>query len=356
MIHTLEEAINWASQASNAGCSSIAWDTEKREPLWGRNFDFHIWISGTKGLFIPRHYSYYLEGDALENNINEETKQTTTYAMTGVGTAISNSTPVLFDGINEKGLMGGLLYFTQYARYASNAHDNTLPIQPAFVMTHVLAQCQTIDDVEKLILNDVTIVNDPLFQHLFELHYIFSDANGETAIVECDEHGVHIYRHTMGIMTNSPDYPWQKAHLYPYKNISNHPDQPFTINGETLQPFSQGFNGHSLPGDWSSASRFVRASFLKEFGIKGKDETEGVMNLFRLFYNLAYPKGMVYPTPDTPEYTLYTAIGCATSLNYYVNTYQSNAIQVLPLAEWKDETELKEIELVQQPHFIKAEV
>lgn len=41
------------------------------------------------------------------------------------------SVPVLYEGINERGLMGGQLYYREFAHFADKAIPGTLKIQPA---------------------------------------------------------------------------------------------------------------------------------------------------------------------------------------------------------------------------------
>ncbi|MFG7388672.1 linear amide C-N hydrolase [Lactococcus lactis] len=63
-------------------------------------------------LFIPRNKEIGIA------HSNEETIETS-YACLGMG-AMEEGHPVLFDGINEKGLMGATLYFPGYADYSEN--------------------------------------------------------------------------------------------------------------------------------------------------------------------------------------------------------------------------------------------
>ena len=44
-------------------------------------------------------------------------------------------------GINEKGLMGGQLYYRGFAEYAKDCRAGTQPLQPPFLVFHMLAQC-----------------------------------------------------------------------------------------------------------------------------------------------------------------------------------------------------------------------
>lgn len=348
-MNTLKQ---WASQFKKAGCSSISWNTKDHLTLWGRNFDFHQWIPETKGLFIPKNNSFYTSGNIIENNIDSSTEVISKHAIVGVGTMVSKSTPVLYDGLNDSGLMGGMLYFVEEAQYAQKPAENTLPLQSAYVVTYLLSQCSTIDDIQKAINHDVTIIEKDIVGQRFQLHWMFTDKNNESAVLECTKNGVKLYRNTMGILTNSPNYDWQLKNLYQYKNINNQPNEPFQINGISIDPYCTGTSQFGIPGDSSSPSRFVRAAMLKEFAIEAENESQGILYLLKLFQNLQYIKGMVYPNPKETEYTLYTAIGCSQTLNYYVNTYDSNNIIHFSLSKLKNESKIQTFELNHPCEFI----
>lgn len=342
---------NWAAQLNKAGCSSISWNTSDHLTLWGRNFDFHQWIPETEGLFIPKQTPFYTLGNAIEKNIDASTSVVTQHAIVGVGTTIAQSTPVLYDGLNDAGLMGGMLYFVEEAKYAAKAKPGTLPLQAVYVVTYLLGQCSTIDDIQKAIHQQITIVEQEMVGQHFQLHWMFTDKNNESAVLECTKNGVKLYRHTMGILTNSPNYDWQLKNLYQFKNITNQPNEPFEINGTSIQPYCTGTSQFGIPGDSSAPSRFVRAAMLKRFAIQARGEKQGILYLLKLFQNLQYIKGMVYPNPVDTEYTLYTAMGCAQTLNYYITTYDSNQICRLSLNQLKDETKIKTFALDQSCQF-----
>lgn len=71
------------------------------------------------------------------------------------------SVPVLYEGINERGLMGGQLYYREFAHFADKAIPGTLKVQPPYVVYHVLAQCATVAEAADLLKNKVTIMNLP---------------------------------------------------------------------------------------------------------------------------------------------------------------------------------------------------
>ncbi|WP_195989058.1 choloylglycine hydrolase family protein [Clostridium sp. D53t1_180928_C8] len=326
----------------NGGCSSIAWNTDDNKHLWGRNFDFNRIAEGSKITYIPKGKEYYGCGTSLENNVIKDTKTTSKYAAVGTGSLIIESTPVLYEGVNEKGLMGGQLYFRNFAHYLSEAKEGTLPLQPPFVVTYILTQCSNVEEVVDSLNNKVTILAMPMLGMIPTIHWAFTDRTGETIIIESDEQGLQIYRNSMGVMTNSPNYSWHRLNLLNYFDVRNMDYDSLDINGDKLEQCFSGNGAIGLPGDCSSPSRFIRLSFLKKYGVKGKNEEEGVSNTIHLFNNVAFPLGLVkvsetgdvtkYDRGVVPyDYTVYTSVMCSESLKFYWVTYENQRVQCVDL-------------------------
>ena len=100
---------------AEAGCSAISWHTEDGCRLWGRNYDFDRLAQGSGMIFLPRNTSYF----CVSGPDGPRSPQTSRYACTGTGLLLS-PTPVLYEGINEKGLAGGQLYYRNFALYAAD--------------------------------------------------------------------------------------------------------------------------------------------------------------------------------------------------------------------------------------------
>lgn len=105
-----------ASQQLTAGCSSIAWETNDNKHLWGRNYDYNT-IAASDVIVMPRQYQYYTAGDYYDKNLDKHNLVNSKYAVTGVGTLGMKTTPLFYEGINEKGLMGGQLIYAGYAYF-----------------------------------------------------------------------------------------------------------------------------------------------------------------------------------------------------------------------------------------------
>lgn len=93
-----------------------------------------------------------------------------------------------------------------------------------------------------------------------------------------------------------------------------------------MKPYSTAMGAMGLPGDYSSASRFVRAAFLKLNSVSGPQETESVRQFFHVLSAMAMTRGSVRPKEGVYDITRYSSC-CNTDLGiYYYTTYENSRI------------------------------
>nr|P12256.1 RecName: Full=Penicillin acylase; AltName: Full=Penicillin V amidase; Short=PVA; Flags: Precursor [Lysinibacillus sphaericus]AAA22654.1 penicillin V amidase [Lysinibacillus sphaericus] len=305
------------------GCSSLSIRTTDDKSLFARTMDFTM-EPDSKVIIVPRNYGIRLleKENVVINN---------SYAFVGMGSTDITS-PVLYDGVNEKGLMGAMLYYATFATYADEPKKGTTGINPVYVISQVLGNCVTVDDViEKLtsytLLNEANII----LGFAPPLHYTFTDASGESIVIEPDKTGITIHRKTIGVMTNSPGYEWHQTNLRAYIGVTPNPPQDIMMGDLDLTPFGQGAGGLGLPGDFTPSARFLRVAYWKKYTEKAKNETEGVTNLFHILSSVNIPKGVVLTNEGKTDYTIYTSAMCAQSKNYYFKLYDNSRISAVSL-------------------------
>lgn len=340
-----------------AGCSALSWHTGDGKQLWGRNYDFDRLAEGSRVTVLPRGTPYW----RLRGEDGTEERAAVRYACAGTGLLLGRA-PVLYEGLNEAGLMGGQLYYRGFAHYGGVTPPHARLVQPPFLVLHLLAQCASVAEAAALLEGELFLADVPLLGTVPPLHWSFSDAAGETMVVEPDSDGLHIYRHTLGVMTNSPGYPWHRLNLLNYAGLRDldHVATPF---GEGLEQCFSGSGAQGLPGDWSSPSRFVRLAFLRTFAPPGEDEESGVSRMFRLLQSAAFPLGAVRVSHQSPatgldaqvlpyDYTVYTAVCCAQSRRFYWTTYENQRIRYLELDPLLDHTAPLQFPLDTAPDFL----
>lgn len=346
--------------AGRAGCSALSWTTLDGRHLWGRNFDLDRLPLDSAVLYLPRGMAYRACEAGRGQGRRRERQQVSTYCAAGTGSLSAPTAPILYEGINEKGLMGGQLNYRVFSHFGRTVRPGTLPLQPPFAVFHLLAQCASVEEVVRTLQEEVTLVGVPLFGSVPTLHWSFSDRTGESIVIEPDRDGVHIYRRTIGVMTNSPGYLWHRTNLLNYTGVQDADREGPEIGGDQPASCFSGTGAQGLPGDWSSPSRFIRLAFLKKYCLKGEDEEQGVARMFRLFQSAAFPLGMVRTESFSPggtawDHTLYTSVMCAESLRFYWTTYENQRIRWVDLGDLSSGREARQFPLGRSPDFLRLD-
>lgn len=334
----MEKSRTWGG---NFGCSSFSWDTEDGKHLLGRTYDQFGDLSRNKIAVIPRGYRM-----RLEINPSSQAWTAARYAFAGMA-VLGQDTPIMVDGINENGLMGVLLNLPDYACYRQQTGGGRMPVNPGFLITCLLARCASVEEVAWM-LPRIQLTEELVFGCRMSVHYMFSDVTGEAMVVESDREGMNTYRHSIGVLTNSPDYKWHLTNLCNYTGVSNLPIHPRQLNGIRIAEFGENQGGGmGLPGDYSSPSRFVRMAFLKEYAVRGVHELDGISKMFHNFASVDIPRGIIRAGDDSEDYdlTLCIAAMCAESRTYYFSTAENRRISAVRLERELGNREIKYFEL-----------
>jgi len=104
-----------------------------------------------------------------------------------------------------------------------------------------------------------------------------------------------------------------------------------------LEKYSRGMGGLGLPGDLSSMSRFVRATFVKNNSVC--NEQNELNQFFHILGSVSQVKGCVEVSKDEYEITKYTSCGDLKDGIYYYSTYDNSRITAVKL-KYDDEYNL----------------
>lgn len=310
-------------------CSSFSWQTKDGLHLLGRTYDQFGDLKANRVVGVPKGIP------CSPGTKADPSAPPSLYSYTGMA-VLGFGEPILVDGVNESGLMGALLHYPEYAYYEKEAKPGQTAVHPGRLLSFLLGQCARLTEVISL-MSDIALIDDMSLGSPLPAHYIISDKSGETIIIEPDHDGIHIHRQTIGVLTNSPDYIWQRTNLRTYVGVTNLPKAPQYIDGHEIREFGERLGGgFGLPGDYSSPSRFIRMAFMKEFAVKGNNELDGVSRMFRSFAPVDIPEGLAKADPnyDVYEQTLCTSVMCAESGIYYFAPAQNRRISaVRPLTQ-----------------------
>ncbi len=298
-------------------CTAITLTTQ--DHYFGRNLDLEYSYIETITI-TPRNFPFtFRHKEAISHH----------YAM--IGTAyVQDNFPLYYDATNEKGLSMAGLNFPDNAYYFPSEHgkDNITPYE---LIPWILGQCATVKEARKL-LEQLNLLHEHFSQDLplSPLHWIIADREN-SIVVESLENGLHVHDNPVGVLTNNPPFEMQLFHLNNYMNLSNDPPENHFSESLDLQKYSNGMGAMGLPGDWSSQSRFVRASFAKMNSKCGSSEEESVSQFFHLLGAVEFPRGCVEMKNDVYEITVYSSC-CNTDKGiYYYKTYENHNITAVDM-------------------------
>lgn len=223
----------------------------------------------------------------------------------GVGQDIGEIT--LADGINDAGVCISALYFPGYASYDGTAASWRLGIESTAVTSFVLGTCGSVEHAVS-VLNNASIigVKDNITNSIAPLHWMLADTSGRCVVIEKISDGFHVYDNPTGVLANSPAFPWHMTNLNNYVNVVPEQTEHVQWNENlSLAPFGQGAGTTGLPGDYTSPSRFVRASWLLSHASDMADGEHAVRTGFQVLGNVSIPKGCVVTQRATFDYTQY---------------------------------------------------
>ena len=132
----------------------------------------------------------------------------------------------------------------------------------------------------------------------------------------------------------------QMFNLNNYMCLTNQPPVNTFCKSLPLKEYSRGMGAIGLPGDLSSASRFVRASFNKMNSVYLNSENKRVSQFFHLLYSVYQPRGAVQLKGGAYEYTVYSSC-CNTKKGiYYYTTYDNSTITAIDMKKENLDSEL----------------
>ncbi|BDR60174.1 penicillin acylase [Lactobacillus xylocopicola] len=301
-------------------------ETKDKKHFLSRTMDFMMEMA-QELVFTPKDQPFIV-------SYQDQQEITSKHAFLGMGQLQdSDNAPITFDGVNDAGVTGAVLYFPGYANYVERAEANKWAVSPDKVISAVLSQAASLTDVEDLFQNKLALVNEasPTLKVVPPLHYIFSDTSGTSVIIEPQADGIHVIKDSVGVMTNSPDYHWHETNLRNYLAVRPKQHAEIEFLGKTLRPFSQGSGTFGLPGDFTPVSRFIRTAFMKNNVEQAPDEFAAVSLAHHMLESVSIPRGIVVTTDGTFDYTCYSAYICAESRSYYYSTYGNQRIRCVKL-------------------------
>jgi choloylglycine hydrolase len=277
--------------------------------FYGRTLDYECSFGESVGI-APRRLPFIFE---------KEPPLKSHYALLGMA-SVRKGIPLFYEAMNERGLYAAGLLFAGEAFYPKEGR-----LAPYELIPWLLGQCADLKEARE------RLAGLSLWDHPFAvdtpnspLHWLIADPKG-ALVVEPTSEGLKVYENPLGVLTNSPDFPYQQMRVAEVRHLSAEAQPP--LFAKELPIHSRGLSAVGLPGDFSSPSRFIRAAFLR-----AHLRPVGVAQMFQLMGAVAVPQGCLR-LPGGDAFTRYTSCADAAGGAYYYTTHQEISPRILRFSD-----------------------
>jgi penicillin V acylase-like amidase (Ntn superfamily) len=278
-------------------CSRIKYETGTGTFIIGRGMDWNDPTAETDLWVFPK--GLQRDGGIGKNPIRWTSKYGSVVA--------SFYNAATADGMNEKGLVGNILYLAE-ADYGDPAKTGKPTISVGAWLQYILDSYATVAEAVAALKDEPFTIVAPVLPNgrAAAVHTSLSDPSGDSAILEYLD-GELVIHHgpECQVMTNSPVYEQQIA-LNAYWDL---------IGGNNM-----------LPGTINAADRFVRLSYFLKSSPKYKDRKMAVAAVFSQMRAIGVPLGMEDPNHPNISATLWRTVADHDALRYYFKSTISPAV------------------------------
>ncbi len=293
-------------------CTAAAW--KANHFYFGRTLD-HTCAYGESITVTPRNFPL---------TFRHIPQLSSHFAIIGMA-HVAGGYPLYYDGVNEKGLAMAGLNFPHSAHYEKPRPGAQNVAQFEF-LPYILGTCENLEQAQKA-LKSIRLVDTPFSEALptATLHWIIASREG-AVVVEATRDGLCVYENPVGVMTNEPPFPEHLFRLRDYMQLSpRQPENRFAPD-LPLSHYCAGMGTIGLPGDYSSVSRFVRASYVKENAPAGESADADVSQFFHILGSVEQQRGCSQSSSGECEVTVYTSCCDGDTGVYYYTTYENRQI------------------------------
>ena len=185
-----------------------------------------------------------------------------------------------------------------------------------------------ISSIDKIIVTDTEFMDGVKAS---SLHYMLADTTGKCIVIEFLKNGVKIYDNPIHVLTNNPPFDKQMFQLNNYQKLSNKDPINTFLPEMNLENYSRGMGALGLPGDLSSASRFIKIAFTNHYSVSEDDTISSLTQFFHVLHSVEQQKGACEVKPGAYEITIYSSCIDMIEGKYYYTTYQNNRISCIDL-------------------------
>jgi len=236
-------------------------------------------------------------------------KLSSKYAFAGIYPGVVAGSPAILEGQNEAGLglSGNFLPgFTEYQKVTPQDKEYVSILNFG---TLVLGMFSTVKELKaelpkyKVWYNPNEVKGAPTPPWL---HFVLTDRTGDSMIVEFVKGQMVIHDNVANVLTNAPTYDWHLTNVRNYLSLTDTATTSVVVNGTNVTEIGQGGGLIGLSADYTPPSRFVRATYLRQFAYQPNESADASQLMAHLLNNVDIPKGISRSTAGKQIVSDYT--------------------------------------------------
>lgn len=285
----------FALPAMMEACTGIALSSANGARVLARTVEWAASPMQCGYAVVPRGYSQISFTPSGKDGLKFKAK----YGYVGIYTDYQD---FVVEGVNESGLSAGLFFFPAFGEYTPYvAKRKLLALCDLQVVSWVLSQFSSIDEIKSAIeKKEVDIIS--IDSRIGTVHWRFAEPGGRVVVLEFTNGKANFYENPLGVLTNSPNFPWHLTNLANYINLRSGSSQPLQLaNGLQVKPLGGGTGMLGLPGDFTPPSRFVRAALLQSSAPLLPDAQQTALQAFHLLNSFDIPIGLQHAPGQAPD-------------------------------------------------------
>lgn len=310
-------------------CTDFLLKDEKDHVVVGRSMEF--------GTPLHSKITFFPKGEKSTSLLKDQKKGLSWKSRYAYLAITPFDLDIVVDGMNEKGLSIGLLWFpgAKYPKVSLKDPKKTIALED--LGNWILASFSSLEEVKQA-LKKVHIWADVIseLKQVPPLHLSLHDRKGNTLTVEFLNGKMEILDNPVGVLTNAPKLEWHITNLRNYINLKAVNQKKEKLDGSTLEATGQGSGLLGIPGDWTPPSRFVKIAILKHFAIPAKSSAQNINLAFHLLNTVDIPYGVIRSARrKSYDYTQWIVVKDLENQKLYYRTYENMDLHCLDLKKIK---------------------
>ena len=264
------------------------------------------------------------------------TKLSSKYAFVGVAPSLLKGAPAFLEGQNEAGLGMSGNFLPQFTEYQTVTAEDKQYVSIINFGTLTLGMFGSVKELRNEI-SKYKVWYDPKevigLQTAPWLHFVFTDRSGESIVIEFVKGQMVIHDNVVDVLTNAPTYDWHLTNVRNYLSLSDEGRASVMMDGTNVIPIGQGGGLLGLPADYTPPSRFVRATYLRNFATQPAGSSDAIQLMGHLLNNVDIPLGVAKEKlgeQKVSDYTQWVAIKDLSNHQWRIANYanRTNFIQI----------------------------